>query len=82
MDLLLTVFLSAASVIGSIFFVKSMITKTIGMALKGSISQKMLDSGEKEKVKKFDKEPLRNPDVTNGVNYNANMTGNVSFNQN
>lgn len=67
MDILLTLILSIASVVGSILFIKSKWNKIVSTQLTGSIFTRMIGdgSGGIEKIKKFNKDPLQNPDVFN-----------------
>ena len=79
MNLLLTIFLSAVSVIGSFLFMKSQLKKAINMSLHGFSSSRMIGGGtegeaSRPRAKILNKSPLMNPAVSNqgmgGINQN------------
>ena len=79
MNLLLTIFLSAVSVIGSFLFMKSQLKKAINMSLHGFSSSRLIGGGaegesSRPRAKILDKSPLMNPAVSNqgmdGINQN------------
>ena len=83
MNLLLTIFLSIASVVGGYWIMKSQLKKAISMSLHGYSSSKLIGGGEGErpKAKILDKAPLSNPEVS-GTPASANVGTEVGFSQN
>lgn len=83
MNLLLTIFLSIASVVGGYWIMKSQLKKAISMSLHGYSSSKLIGGGEGErpKAKILDKAPLSNPEVS-GSPASANVGTEVGFSQN
>lgn len=83
MNLLLTIFLSIASVVGGYWIMKSQLQKAISMSLHGYSSSKLIGGGEREKPKAkiLDKVPLSNPEVS-GPPASTNVGTEVGFSQN
>lgn len=81
MNLLLTIFLSIASVVGGYWIMKSQLKKAISMSLHGYTSSKLIGGGdgEKPRAKILNKAPLSNPDVSNQPV--ANGMNNIGFRQ-
>lgn len=71
---ILFVFGPLFAVLGIIFLTKSVFNKVLGIKVEGGSNVMLGDGGNKEKAEKLKKEPLQNPDVTNGPNGgNLNM---------
>lgn len=68
MNLILTIFLSIASVAGTFWIIKSQVGKAISMSLHGYSSSKLIgggQEGERPRAKILNKSPLSNPEVSN-----------------
>ena len=68
MNLILTIFLSIASVVGTFWIIKSQLGKAISMSLHGYSSSKLIgggQEGERPRAKILNKAPLSNPEVSN-----------------
>lgn len=83
MNLLLTIFLSIASVVGGYLIMKSQLKKAISMSLHGYTSSKLIGGGDEERprAKILNKAPLSNPEVSNQPT-SVNGGTAVRFNQN
>ena len=82
MNLLLTIFLSIASVVGGYLIMKSQLKKAISMSLHGYTSSKLIGGGgdeERPRAKILNKAPLSNPEVSGQSS--VNVMNNTGFRQ-